>query len=520
MNNTEKFRKLIKEAVNSLYVPKGKVNIDFINNNIIPKILKGELTNWTFDFANSRNKIEDFNYILTKLANLYRQGKYKEIVSDYIFYSLVPKGNMSSFLNLIGKNAGIKNILELSKEDEVFDILLDAVTLAIPNALDKFEPMRKNDFFSFIKLVSASFAKNGMIKYYKIIGKDKEDYNNEEGDYIIKTNDDDNSSALNHSENEEINSSDTEKLVGAVDNFIRKKILSGKSELWLKVYEMTVAGYNMEQMSDELRKYIGGSSKGLTNPTGFIRTTRRRLSDVIEQSIKNGELADYVLKETGLNINKFPKIKEIMKGGKFIFATPSQIIKEDLQKIISGFIKEAFEDLRTTESKEFLDKVKQENPEQIVRFLSLIKNKGLEIAKEKYIEIDPEVLKQKKVELSKEKAKESRKDWYERNKERIKKQRAEKKKESEEQEILSRINQIELIREFVAFLPNEFPEQVKKLIGKYTNSFDSAYYMLLGAYTKKFEEKTGKYIDLYGDSFDEDIFEEMMYGKFGEEIEF
>jgi len=49
-----------------------------------------------------------------------------------------------------------------------------------------------------------------------------------------------------------------------------------------------------------------------------------------------------------------------------------------------------FDILQNKENVEFLDKVKIENPELYTKFLNLIGNKGLDVAKEKYNEHDPE----------------------------------------------------------------------------------------------------------------------------------
>lgn len=209
-----------------------------------------------------------------------------------------------------------------------------------------------------------------------------------------------------------------------------------------------------------------------------------------------------------------------------------RMVLENEKKALELELKELVEakfDLEIPEVEEFLNKVKLENPEELSRLRSIIKNKGLESAKERYKQIDPEVIAQRRIGLSKEKSKETRKRWYEKNKEKIKQQKAlniQRRKQADEEDAELLMHQLdiprkqkELARKFVAFLPEDFPQQVEKLIPKYTNAYDSAYYMLIGAYDKKFEDSTSIIIDFDNEYFEE-AFEEMMYGRFGEEIEF
>ena len=54
-----------------------------------------------------------------------------------------------------------------------------------------------------------------------------------------------------------------------------------------------------------------------------------------------------------------------------------------------------FDILQDKENVKFLDKVKKENPDLYTKFLNLIGNKGLDFAKDKYQEYEPEYVKQK-----------------------------------------------------------------------------------------------------------------------------
>jgi hypothetical protein len=70
-------------------------------------------------------------------------------------------------------------------------------------------------------------------------------------------------------------------------------------------------------------------------------------------------------------------------------------MKNLIESIVKNILKESEEEYT------FLKKVVGENPSLYSRFYSIVKNKGLEVAKEKYKEYDPELIKQKEKEKAK-----------------------------------------------------------------------------------------------------------------------
>lgn len=185
-------------------------------------------------------------------------------------------------------------------------------------------------------------------------------------------------------------------------------------------------------------------------------------------------------------------------------------------------------ELFSPETEIFLDKVKKENPDKVSRFRGLISNRGLEAAKEIYKEIDPEEIKNKKKLISKEKKNLKKREWYAKNKnsnKQLKKYANHDLDDIERQTYNINLSEKEIkdiIHNFVEFLPSNFPQAWQKLN---TNGgpIDGNYYMLIGAFIKKFDDKFGmgdtlqKYINK--EPYDE-YFETLMYGKFGNEIEF
>lgn len=63
-----------------------------------------------------------------------------------------------------------------------------------------------------------------------------------------------------------------------------------------------------------------------------------------------------------------------------------------------------FDILKSENNVKFLDKVKKDNPNLYTKFLNILINKGLDIAKQKYIEFEPEEIKKRKL-IDKEKLK-------------------------------------------------------------------------------------------------------------------
>ena len=254
------------------------------------------------------------------------------------------------------------------------------------------------------------------------------------------------------------------------------------------------------------------------------------------ESFEVGELASYTdVSGAYTKVGKIKTKKKVKERG-YVFTLytlegiTGEYMADELRKANSINEEELTKtSLDSKEIQDFLYKVKQENPDQLGRFRSLVINRGLDLTKAKYKEIDPDTIKQKKLELSKEKRKETRQKWYEKNKERLADYRIKRKKDMEDEEdemnkelmyvIGEPRRQKEYVREFVAFIPNDFPKKVKKAMEQYNTGFDSAYYMLTGAYQAKFENQTHKKIDFFNEDVQE-LFEELMYEKFGDSIEF
>ena len=127
----------------------------------------------------------------------------------------------------------------------------------------------------------------------------------------------------------------------------------------------------------------------------------------------------------------------------------------DVEKIEPEELNEGEQYGKSPEEDSFLRKVKEENPEMLTKFINMVKNKGLEVAKEKYNEFDPEIISQNKTKAS-----------------------------SEE-------NDKKLLISFSKFLPKKLPELWEKTMKKTGEAEDGAFYLLLGALIRKYGDRYG-----------------------------
>lgn len=77
-----------------------------------------------------------------------------------------------------------------------------------------------------------------------------------------------------------------------------------------------------------------------------------------------------------------------------------------------------------------------------------------------------------------------------------------------------------MLNKFVNFLPDNFPELVRKLANDKNIGLDSSFYMFIGAYEEKFEKNNNISFNISHEDDFEVLFR-MMYGKYGDNtIEF
>jgi hypothetical protein len=131
-----------------------------------------------------------------------------------------------------------------------------------------------------------------------------------------------------------------------------------------------------------------------------------------------------------------------------------------------------------TDTNIFLQKVKDENPEMFIRFLTLVRNKGINVAKSKYQEFDKEYIAAQNKAVSEKTRKES------------------------------------LISSFVRALPKAFPQLIKKYMIKLEEGYDGTFYFLIGKFINKYGERYGfEKADMINDLINDDEFEDYFFNE-------
>jgi hypothetical protein len=76
--------------------------------------------------------------------------------------------------------------------------------------------------------------------------------------------------------------------------------------------------------------------------TGAVRTSRSRINNKFKGFIESGELRDYILDNSGVDINQYPKIKDFIEKGEFIlgdYGSNKKSDNKDSEDLTESFIK-------------------------------------------------------------------------------------------------------------------------------------------------------------------------------------
>ena len=162
-----------------------------------------------------------------------------------------------------------------------------------------------------------------------------------------------------------------------------------------------------------------------------------------------------------------------------------KIRMNELKRVIKEIMNEMSDYTDDENINIFLRKIKSENPNMFTRFYNIVKNKGLDVAKEKYDEFDPQKITQRK---------------------------------EQEQE---KLNNEKLLQSFVKHLPKKLPEIIKNNLNKGTlGGYDSVFYLIIGSLIEKYGdrygmEKANKLEDLVNDDNFEDFFFKLIDDRYG-----
>lgn len=314
--------------------------LPFLKNNMEPKylnlqiekILNGRLPNVTVDNTYPKGKLNELSYMLSTLASLYKNSNdsVQQNIKNFVLYSIIPKGENSMFLKLVGKKAGFYNIFESILGDKIYDILLDVVIDSSVKALDIYDPEKGVAFLTFLTLKNANDFKSQLKKLYSNEKKGERVYVKKYSlDAPMRSGNDGETTTYGDMFSDDDKNESEEHMIelfsSTVNEFIKDELLYDKKSTWIDVYEMLIAGYSISE-----------TAKALKIGEPLIKQIRARITKQIDNSIKSGELRDYVKRNADIDINSYPKIKEVLKNGKFSFAKPKEILnlKEYLEIIV------------------------------------------------------------------------------------------------------------------------------------------------------------------------------------------
>ena len=332
----------IGEAL-SLTVDKNLLNNEILS---ITKTGIGKLIP-TNDYALSRDKRKEFDYITTTLVILYKNANAdeKDKIKRYIFSAFMGE-KRPNFVEYVAKAAGI---MDVYKNDQIYEIAKDVIYDNIPFSIESFDSVKNVTFKTWLTTVIKTRIINELRKQLSRMedGERKWDKRTVSIDEPIGDEDDGSGSLADkipaETEEPEIEQSEERQinllLAKTINDYI-KNIIKDK-DAYMKFYNLYV---EKDMSLDAIYKEM--SDKDPRN----IRLIKFRLEETISRHIKSGELREFVLQTTGKDINDYPKFRNIMKQDrKFKFGDLFADKKEDepveineVRKLIRQIINEAF----------------------------------------------------------------------------------------------------------------------------------------------------------------------------------
>jgi len=252
-----------------------------------------------------------YNFIITMLASVYNQlstGQKRNVIS-YIFVSAFPRGENSNFTNFLVRTAKLRP--NSRSRDVVWDAVLggDRGLTSIEKALNNYTPERKN-FINFLITV----IKNKAIDLFRMYKDGQTDYledpTGNSGEYentMLDKLSDDSSYTQSYKSDEE----DTRKIVESLKTFMKQNVSKKELDMFILLSDKSVYATNRKGKT-EFNISLAASKLDLSNVNA--RVIKSRLKDKINKFIESGELRDYILKDTGLDISGYAKIQDYLEN--------------------------------------------------------------------------------------------------------------------------------------------------------------------------------------------------------------
>jgi hypothetical protein len=267
-------------------------------------------------------------YLTSVLASLFELGSEseKDNIVNYLFSSLFPKGDKSNAaMFLIGRISGLD-----PKNPNYRETMWSAVTepqddkTIIEKALETYNPERGSDFISWIMNRIAQKTKSLSQKEYSYMEKGETKWKNDDSldSPIGQGTDDEDAPTLmskiaDRPQEDDKDSKDfAKKMIGSFLAFVNKK-LEGKTALKeiLALFGDERVYNNKGQIDNMLIANI------LDTSVGAVRKNKNALMNIIRDSITSGELGEFMRKTVGVDIEKYPKIKNFLETGDLVIGT-------------------------------------------------------------------------------------------------------------------------------------------------------------------------------------------------------
>jgi DNA-directed RNA polymerase specialized sigma24 family protein len=251
-----------------------------------------------------------YNFIITMLASVYGNlnTSEKRNVISYIFVSAFPRGENSNFINYL------MSVAKLTPSSRVRDMVWDAILggaknlTSIERALNNYTPDKKN-FNNFL----ITIIRNEIVD---LLRKSKDTRTGYLEDPIGSSEEGDSNTLLDklgdESEYQQRYGSDDEdviKIANSLKKFMKENLSKKEFEMFLLLKDDEVSGTGR---TGKTKFNISMAATALDISNVNARVIKSRLTDKLEKFIESGELREFVLNETGLDISGYTKIQNYL----------------------------------------------------------------------------------------------------------------------------------------------------------------------------------------------------------------
>ncbi len=304
----DKQLEVYKNSLSDLF-SSGTYSLDKLNN-IVKKIIETGQAPKNLNSENLAAHKGVYNFIITMLASIYENlnTSEKRNVISYIFVSAFPRGENSNFINYL------MSVAKLTPSSRARDMVWDAVLggakslTSIERALNNYTPDKKN-FNNFL----ITIIRNEVID---LLRKSKDTITGYLEDPMGSSEEGDSNTLLDkigdESEYQQRYGSDDEdviKIANALKKFMKENLSKKEFEMFLLLKDDEVAGTGRTGKT-KFNISIAATALDISNVNA--RVIKSRLTDKLEKFIESGELREFVLNETGLDISGYTKIQNYL----------------------------------------------------------------------------------------------------------------------------------------------------------------------------------------------------------------